>query len=74
MAKVTEEEEKASSLNENVDVVARVPLELSRELCALVGREPKGPRRLWDTGALVAGLGGARVTTYPRPVTRESRP
>ena len=74
MANVTQEEEEVtSSLNVDFDAFARVPLELTRELCAFVGRELKGPpRRLWDIVAMVAGLGGAMVTTCARPVTRES--
>ena len=73
MANVTEEEEEVtSSLNVDFDAFARVPLELTRELCAFVGRELKGSRRLWYIVALVAGLGGAMVTTCARPVTRES--
>jgi hypothetical protein len=74
MANLTEEEEETSFLNVDLDVFARVSLELTLDLCALVRRLPKGHRRLWDTVALVAGLGGAMLTTYAPPVTRESRP
>jgi hypothetical protein len=74
MANLTEEEEETSFLKVDPDVFARVSLELTRELDALVRRLPKGPRRLWDTVVLVAGLGGAMVTAYASPVTRESRP
>ena len=72
MANLIEEEEEMSFLNVDLDVFARVSLEVTREFCVLVRRLPKGPRRLWNTVALVAGLGGAMVTAYTPPVTRES--
>jgi hypothetical protein len=74
MANLTKEEEETSFLNVDLDVFARVSLEFTLELRALVRRLPKGPRRLWNTVALVAGLGGAMLTTYAPPAPRDSRP
>ena len=72
MANLTEEEEETSLLNVGLPVFATGgPREVTGELCALVRQLPKGPRRLWDTLALV-GL-DAMVTTYAPPVTLESR-
>ncbi len=70
----TEEEEEMIFLNVDLDVFARVQIELSRQLCALVRGLPRVPRRLSDTLALFTGSGSARMTTYTRPAPWRSLP